>query len=267
MVEVGTTNKTHLDDYAAALCEQPAAFLVSHPSNYRISGFTSKPNLAELAALAEDNSLILIQDLGSGTFVDLGPTGLHDEPTVQECVAAGAQLVMFSGDKLLGGPQCGILVGRAGLIARIRSNPMLRPLRIDKLSLAALNATLKLYLPPNDPLERVPVLRMLSEDKESLGRRSKYVLERLAAIPTLESYLHDDVSFAGGGSLPLAEIPSAAIGLRHKSVSAAEVARRLRRNDPPVIGRIAGDRLHLNLRTVLDREIGELIGGVESAAS
>ncbi|MFQ6006668.1 MAG: L-seryl-tRNA(Sec) selenium transferase [Woeseia sp.] len=267
MVEVGTTNKTRLDDYSAALSEQPGAFLVSHPSNYRISGFTSKPGLSELAELAHQNGLILIQDLGSGALVDVRPAGLRDEPTVQECVAACADLVMFSGDKMLGGPQCGILLGNAELIARIKRNPMLRPLRIDKLSLAALNATLRLYLPPNDPFERIPVLRMIGEDKMSLDRRSKSVLDRLAKIPGLESSLRDDLSYAGGGSLPMTGIPSTAIRLRHSTYSASEFARRLRRNEPPVIGRIADDCLQLNLRTVLGRETEDLIGAVERAAA
>jgi L-seryl-tRNA(Ser) seleniumtransferase len=261
MVEVGTTNKTRLDDYSAALSERTSAFLVSHPSNYRISGFTSKPDLGELAELAHANDLILIQDLGSGAFVDLAATGLHDEPTVQECIAAGADLVMFSGDKMLGGPQCGIILGSAELIARIKQNPMLRPLRIDKLSLAALNATLQLYLPPNDPFEKIPVLRMISEDKSSIERRSKTVLDRLAGIPALNVSLHDDTSFAGGGALPMTGLPSTAIRLRHADAS------RLRRGDPPVIGHIARDGLHLNLRTVLETQTEDLIGAVERAAA
>lgn len=267
MVEVGTTNKTRLDDYSAALCERARAFLVCHPSNYRISGFTSKPGLAELAELAHRNGLILMQDLGSGALVDVRPAGLRDEPTVQECVSAGADLVMFSGDKMLGGPQCGILLGKAELIARIKRNPMLRPLRIDKLSLAALNATLRLYLPPNDPFERIPVLSMISEDKMSVDRRSKSVLNRLAKIPGLAGSLHDDVNFAGGGSLPMTGIPSTAIRLHHTTYGAPEFARRLRQNDPPVIGRIARNSLHLNLRTVLVRETEDLIGAVERAAA
>jgi L-seryl-tRNA(Ser) seleniumtransferase len=267
MVEVGTTNKTRLDDYSAALVEESRALLVSHPSNYRISGFTSKPGLAELAELAHDHGLILIQDLGSGAFVDVRPAGLSDEPTVQECVAAGADLVMFSGDKMLGGPQCGIVLGSAELIARIKRNPMLRPLRIDKLSLAALNATLQLYLPPNDPFERIPVLRMISEDKTSIDSRSKSALDRLEKISGLQVSLHDDLSFAGGGCLPMTGIPSVAIRLRHSIYSAAELARRLRRNDPPVVGRIAESSLHLNLRTVLERETEDLIGAVERATA
>jgi L-seryl-tRNA(Ser) seleniumtransferase len=267
MVEVGTTNKTRLDDYSAALVEESRALLVSHPSTYRISGFTSKPGLAELAELAHDHGLILIQDLGSGAFVDVRPAGLSDEPTVQECVAAGADLVMFSGDKMLGGPQCGIVLGSAELIARIKRNPMLRPLRIDKLSLAALNATLQLYLPPNDPFERIPVLRMISEDKTSIDSRSKSALDRLEKISGLQVSLHDDLSFAGGGCLPMTGIPSVAIRLRHSIYSAAELARRLRRNDPPVVGRIAESSLHLNLRTVLERETEDLIGAVERATA
>lgn len=265
MVEVGTTNKTHLDDYTAALCEQPSAFLVSHPSNYRITGFTSKPGLAELTKLAHDNGLLLIQDLGSGTLVDVGAVGLGGEPTVQECVNAGADLVMFSGDKMLGGPQCGVLLGGAEPISRIKRNPMLRSLRIDKLSLAALNATLQLYLPPNDPFQQIPVLRMIGEDMASIHRRSKSVLDRLANIPGVQASLHDDLSYVGGGSSPMTGIPNTAIRMRHVTYSTTAFARRLRRNDPPVVGRVADDHLHFNLRTVLEREIDELVAAVERA--
>lgn len=265
MVEVGTTNKTRLEDYANGLSEQTRVLLTSHPSNYRISGFTSKPDLKELAGLAHEKGLVLIQDLGSGALVNVSVAGLSEEPTVQDCVSAGSDLVLFSGDKMLGGPQGGIVLGKAELIARIKQNPMLRALRIDKLSLAALNATLQLYLPPNDPLERIPVLRMITEDKASIERRSKNALKRLMGIPGLEGSLQDDVSFAGGGSLPLSAIPSTVIQLRHETVSAAELAVRLRDGDPPIIGRIANDRLHLSLRTVLERETKDLIGAVESA--
>lgn len=267
MVEVGTTNRTHLDDYAAVLREEPAAILVSHPSNYRISGFTAKPTLEELAELAHENGLMLIQDLGSGALLKVGQAGLSDEPTVQECVTAGADLVMFSGDKMLGGPQCGIILGSAELIGRIRRNPMLRAVRIDKLSLAALNATLRLYLPPNDPFEKIPVLRMLSEDKADLERRSNDALAKLAKIPGVWASLIDDVSFAGGGAMPLEGIESSAIRLRHATHSAEELVRRLRRGEPSVIARIADDHLLLNLRTVLDRETTDLVRAVERAAA
>ncbi len=265
MVEVGTTNKTHLGDYSAGLSERTRMLLVSHPSNYRISGFTSKPGLDELARLAHEHGLLLMEDLGSGAFVELDVPDLSGEPTVQACVAAGADLTTFSGDKLLGGPQAGIIVGHAELIARIKRNPMLRAMRIDKLSLTALNATLQLYLPPNDPSERIPTLRMIGENKASLAHRSRRVVGALTEIPGLEGEVMDDVSFAGGGSLPMSAIPSAVIRLRHKTIGATELARRLRKGDPAVLGRIANERLHLSLRTVLDRETEALVDAIARA--
>ncbi len=206
-----------------------------------------------------------MHDLGSGALVELEAADLSEEPTVQACVAAGTDLLTFSGDKLLGGPQCGIILGHAELIARIKRNPMLRAMRIDKLSLAALNATLRLYLPPNNPLADIPVLRMISEDKASIERRSKRVLRKLIASPGLNGCLRDDVSFAGGGSLPMSSIPSTVIQLHHDALSAAALAHRLRVGAPGIIGRIANDRLHLNLRTVLERDIEDLIGAIGRA--
>lgn len=267
MVEVGTTNRTHLRDFSSALNDQTRVLLSSHPSNYRISGFTAKPSLKALAELAHENDLLLMHDLGSGALVDLEVADFSAEPTVQACVAAGADIVMFSGDKLLGGPQAGLVLGRAELIGRIKQNPMLRAMRIDKLSLAALNATLQLYLPPHDPLARVPVLRMICEDDASVKRRSRRVLKKLIATPGLRGCLKDDVSFAGGGSLPMSGIPSTVIQLHHETVGAAELAQRLRMGEPPIIGRIADDRLHLSLRTVLERDTEDLIGAVRRAVT
>lgn len=267
MVEVGTTNRTHLRDFSSALNDQTRVLLSSHPSNYRISGFTAKPSLKALAELAHENDLLLMHDLGSGALVDLEVADFSAEPTVQACVAAGADIVMFSGDKLLGGPQAGLVLGRAELIGRIKQNPMLRAMRIDKLSLAALNATLQLYLPPHDPLARVPVLRMICEDDASVERRSRRVLKKLIKTPGLKGCLKDDVSFAGGGSLPMSGIPSTVIQLHHETVGAAELAQRLRMGEPPIIGRIADDRLHLSLRTVLERDTEDLIGAVRRAVT
>jgi len=267
MVEVGTTNRTYLRDFSSALNDETRVILSSHPSNYRISGFTAKPSLGALAELARENNLLLMHDLGSGALVDLEVADFSGEPTVQACVAAGADIVMFSGDKLLGGPQAGLILGRAELIARIKQNPMLRAMRIDKLSLAALNATLQLYLPPHDPLARVPVLRMICEDNASVARRSRRVLKKLIAASGLRGCLKEDVSFAGGGSLPMSGIPSTVMQLRHETVGAAELAQRLRMGEPPIIGRIADNRLHLSLRTVLERDTDDLIAAVRRAVT
>ena len=267
MVEVGTTNKTRLADYAAALSEHAPVLLAIHPSNFRIVGFTEKPSLSDLAELAHDNGTILIEDLGSGSLIELGGTGSSTEPTVQASLAAGVDLVTFSGDKLLGGPQAGIILGSAELIGAIKRNPLLRALRIDKLSLAALEATLRLYLPPNEPREQVPVLRMISEEAASVGRRASKLLRQLKKIPGVDGVIVDAVSFSGGGALPMDEIPTKVVQLRAENLTAAELADRLRATDTPVIGRISDDVLHLDLRTVLARELTDLAAAVEQAVT
>ena len=256
MVEVGTTNKTRLADYAAALSEHAPVLLAIHPSNFRIVGFTEKPRLSDLAELAHDNGTILIEDLGSGSLIELGATGVSTEPTVHA-----------SGDKLLGGPQAGIILGSAALIGAIKRNPLLRALRIDKLSLAALEATLRLYLPPNEPRERVPVLRMISEDAASVGRRASKLLRQLKKIPGVDGVIADAVSFSGGGALPMDEIPTKVVQLRAESLTAAELADRLRATDTPVIGRISDDVLHIDLRTVLARELTDIAAALEQAVT
>jgi len=265
MVEVGTTNKTRVRDYAAALTEQTRVVLSVHPSNYKIVGFSSKPNSRELADLAHQNDLIFMQDLGSGALIDLGAMPSIAEHTVQQSLAAGADLVTFSGDKLLGGPQAGIILGRGGLIEAIKQDPLLRALRIDKLSLAALAATLRLYLPPNDPTDRVPVLRMISEDKESVGNRARNLLRQLKQIPGLDGAIVDDVSYGGGGALPMAELPTRAVHVRAAGLSAGELAGRLRAMDPPVIARITNDRLALDPRTILLEDTKDLVRSFRQA--
>ncbi len=267
MVEVGTTNKTHLGDYAAALSEETRVLLAIHPSNFRVVGFTEKPSLRELASLAHDNNTLLVEDLGSGSLVDLSASGLNAEPTVQASLAAGVDLLTFSGDKLLGGPQAGILLGRAELIDAIKLNPLLRALRIDKLSLAALAATLRLYLPPNDPQEKVPVLRMITESPASVGKRASNLLRRLNKIPGISGVTRDDVSYSGGGALPMNAIPTRVVQLQAAGLTAAELAERLRAVDTPVVGRISEDLLHLDMRTVLPRELSDLTAAVEQAVT
>ncbi len=264
MVEVGTTNRTTTADYAAALNERTRVLLVSHPSNYRIVGFTAKPPLAELAKLAHAKGALLLHDLGSGALLDLGAQA--SEPTVGNSIAHGADLVTFSGDKLLGGPQAGIVAGRAELIAAMQDTPLARVLRIDKLSLAALDATLRLYVPPNDPRERVPVLRMISETAESIGGRAAVLTQALVEVDGLEASVVDDVSYAGGGTLPMTAIPTKVVRLAVRDVAAAELVRRLRAGDPPVIARVAADTVTLDLRTVLLDEIAELAAVIRWAA-
>ena len=267
MTEVGTTNRTSLADYESALTDETRVLLASHPSNYRIVGFTAKPALAELAELAKQRGLIFVQDLGSGCLTEISAPGFAAEPTVAASIAQGVDLVTFSGDKLLGGPQAGIVAGRADLIAVLRRRPMARALRIDKLSLAALEATLRLYKPPHDPMAKIPVLRMIGESKASIDARSEHLAEQLTGHGGLQCEIVDGASFAGGGALPMSEIPTRVIRLKAGQLGAAELARKLRSRDPAVIGRIADDALTLDLRTVAPDETGDLVAAIAEAVA
>jgi L-seryl-tRNA(Ser) seleniumtransferase len=264
MVEVGTTNRTTLGDYAAALTQESRVLLMSHPSNYRIVGFTTSPEPSELAALAEENGLSLVQDLGSGSLCRIDELD-SGEPTVADCVRAGAHVVTFSGDKLLGGPQAGILVGHADLVERLRRHPLARALRIDKLSLAALVATLKLYQPPNDPLERVPVLKMITQNRAVVAQRASRVARKLGALRGVEANVVDGVSYAGGGALPMNELATRVIRLEVDGLGPEALAARLRAGNPAVIGRISKGAVHLDPRTVLPNRTQALIDAVRSA--
>ena len=237
LVEVGTTNRTRLADYAQAVTDQTRAILRVHQSNFRMVGFTDQPSVGELASLAR-SGIALIDDLGSGALLDL--PGTLDEPTARSSVEAGADLVCFSGDKLLGGPQAGIVVGRAGAINRVKRHPMARAMRIDKLSLAALEATLELYRNPAAAVEQVPVLRMAGEPAERVRERAARLSERLGGEVVAT---HARV---GGGALPLLEIESWACAL----AGGEELAARLRAADPPVIARVQEGRVLLVCRTL-----------------
>ena len=245
LVEVGTTNRTRLADYERALGERTAVLLRVHQSNFRMVGFTEQPALRELARLAERRGLVLVDDLGSGVLSELG-----DEPTVGGSLAAGAHLVCFSGDKLLGGPQAGIVVGRADLVERLRRHPLQRALRADKLTLAALEGTLTLL---RTEKARVPVLRMLSEPAEAVRARA----ERLAELTG--GAVEPTVARAGGGALPLAEIASFACALEE------ELAGPLRAHEPPVVGIVRDGRLLLDCRTLADEEVTEVAQAVAAA--
>ena len=235
--EVGTTNRTRAADYEAAIGPETAVLLRVHQSNFRVVGFTEQPTVTELAQVARRHKVPLVDDLGSGALVDVG-----DEPSARGSVAAGADLVCFSGDKLLGGPQAGIVVGRAGLVERLRRHPLQRAVRADKLTLAALEATLRLAL---DSPDEIPVLRMLREPLELVRRRA----ERLAQL--VGGDVEQTVARAGGGSLPLTELPSFACAIEE------ELAAPLRVADPPVIGIVRDGRLLLDCRTLTDAEVDE----------
>ena len=269
LVEVGTTNKTYLEDYRRAITEDTAVILKAHTSNYRIVGFTAQVTVEELASLAAEHGLILMEDLGSGTYVDLSEHGLPWEPTVKSSLEAGADLVTFSGDKLLGGPQAGIVLGRAELVEKMARHPLARAVRIDKLSLAALEATLRIYFDPAAALQEIPTLRMLTEDQEALRSRAEGLAARIREIaPSLAVEVARDVSRAGGGSLPQADIPTWTVTLRWKGHGAEELEGRLRRHSIPIIARVKNDRVIIDVRTLLEDEpaiIAEALGDITSA--
>ena len=214
LVEVGTTNKTHLADYAAAVTPETKILLKVHASNYRIIGFTSETSLAELATLARQKDLIVMEDLGSGALIDLTRYGLPPEPTVAGAIKKGADVVAFSGDKLLGGPQCGILVGRRDLVARMAAHPLFRALRADKMTLAALEATLLLYEDEDTLRETLPVLRMLAASPEELLKRARRLRSGLAKLPGLHVTVADGFGYSGGGTLPEERLPTKQVRVR-----------------------------------------------------
>jgi len=223
-----------------------------HPSNFRMRGFTERPELKDLAALARRTGLPLVEDIGSGCLEDLRPYGIPDEPVVHDSLKAGVDLVCFSGDKLLGGPQAGIIVGRASMIERIRKNPINRALRIDKLTLAALETTLRLYRDEERAVAAIPTLRMLTETEASIEARARELAGQLAALgdARITSELVRRPSKAGGGALPLLDLPSCCLRIRIQGMSANALELGLRRNEPPIIARIEDDAAMLDLRTV-----------------
>jgi L-seryl-tRNA(Ser) seleniumtransferase len=244
--EVGTTNRTSIQDYRAAINERTRLLLRVHPSNFRIEGFTARPEPEELVALGKERSVLVYEDLGSGCVVNLGAFGIH-EPLVGESLRAGADLVSFSGDKLLGGPQAGILAGKPEIVARLRRNPMFRALRLDKLIYQALEDTLRALM--FEQWDRIPALGMIRMSAEKIRERAERLM---TSLPTLGARVEAGESVIGGGSTPEQSIPTWLIVIEHPDVISAE--RKLRRNDPPVIARIEDDRLVLDLRTVFEGE-------------
>jgi L-seryl-tRNA(Ser) seleniumtransferase len=261
MVEVGTTNRTRLSDYERAVGERTRLLMRVHPSNYRVVGFTSAPALEELARLAHEHGLPLYEDAGSGALIDLAPHGLSGEPVIRDSISRGADVVTFSGDKLLGSAQAGLVVGRRGTVERLRRHPLYRALRADKLALAALEATLEAYR-RGEAAREVPALAMLSATRADIEGRARSFAERLRTRFDQDAINFDIIggeSAVGGGSAPTAHPPTALIALTHPRHSAAGLDERLRRQAPPVIARILDDRLVLDLRTVSESEEGELL--------
>jgi L-seryl-tRNA(Ser) seleniumtransferase len=254
--EIGTTNRTHLRDYADAIGPDVALLLKVHTSNYRVVGFTSNVPSRELAVLGRERGIPVMEDLGSGSLIDLRPWGFPYEPTVPEVVASGVDLVTFSGDKLLGGPQAGIVVGTRALVGRLKKNPWNRALRIDKSTIAALEATLHAY-EDGTALETVPTLRLLTEPAASIRRRARRLVARLSADDRrrLAAEVVEEHSEVGGGALPEVKLPTAAVAVGATPATARHLDESLRRGDPPVIGRIVRDRLLLDCRTILPEQI------------
>ncbi|MDF2439731.1 MAG: L-seryl-tRNA(Ser) seleniumtransferase [Abditibacteriota bacterium] len=256
--EVGSTNKTRLADYEEALGEATGVLLKVHPSNFRIVGFSEAVELPELVQLGSAHGVAVMEDLGSGVLLDLSRWGLPGEPTVQERVRSGADVICFSGDKLLGGPQCGIIVGKRESIARIRSNPLMRAVRCDKMTLAALHATLIAYRDNSDDFalarQEIPTLRAITEAPENVKARAGRLARRLRGIPATIKVLSSQAQ-AGAGALPTQTLPSWAVVLQPHSLTIDEFARRLRASTPSVWGRVHNGALWLDIRTISDEEV------------
>jgi L-seryl-tRNA(Ser) seleniumtransferase len=249
--EVGATNRTRLSDYERAINERTRLLLRVHPSNYRIVGFTERPSLADLVALGRRRGVPVFEDLGSGCLVDLRPYGITDEPLVGDSIRAGVDILSFSGDKLLGAPQAGIIAGRQELVEQVRKNPLFRALRVDKMTYAALEATLALYLrgAPDAKNVRLPVMQMLCATAEEIAARARALVAGLK--PPLKAELAPGESVVGGGSTPGQSLKTTLIALTHPRLTAAQLEARLRASSPPVIARVEQDRVLLDLRTVL----------------
>ena len=252
-VEVGTTNKTHLKDYENAITEETGALLKVHTSNYKILGFTESVSNEEISYLARENELVSINDLGSGQFVDFSKFGLPYEPTVKEILDSGIDIVTFSGDKLLGGPQAGIIVGKKKYIEKMKKNQLTRALRVDKMTLASLEATLKLYLDEKEALEHIPTLHMISLSKERLFGKADVLKTKLSNLD-FDIRIEEDKAEVGGGSYPASYLESVAVKLTHKELHATEIERRLLEVEIPIITRIKDNSIILDMRTLRTRE-------------
>jgi L-seryl-tRNA(Ser) seleniumtransferase len=261
LAEVGTTNRTNITDYESVIGEETALLMHVHHSNFRVLGFTHETTLGELADLASHHGLLVVDDLGSGCLLDTSPYGLAHEPTVQEAVQQGADLVSFSGDKLLGGPQAGIIVGRADLVASLKRHPLARALRVDKTTLAGMQATLLHYL-REEATEKVPIWQMISLGLDEIDRRANAWAEQLRATGVGVEVI-PGLSTVGGGSLPGETLPTKLVALH--VTSADKLAALLRSGEPPVIGRIESGELLLDPRTVLADEEQDLLSAVEQA--
>ncbi len=265
--EVGTTNRTHVKDYVENINENTVALLRVHTSNYRVVGFHKQVSLEEMVALGTEYGLPVIEDLGSGSLVDLRPYGLPDEPTVQTAIQAGTDVVTFSGDKVLGGPQAGIIVGRKDLLDRMRSNPLHRALRCDKFTLSALEATLRIYTDLEQALKHIPTLRMITTSPTELAKRAKQIQSKLSkSFPKdVKFSLKESTSRVGGGAFPERDLPTTLISIKPANISATKLKANLLCTNPPLIGRLEEDSFCLDPRTIFDDDIGLIIDVLNQA--
>jgi L-seryl-tRNA(Ser) seleniumtransferase len=251
--EVGTTNRTRIQDYERAITDRTRLLLRVHRSNFEIVGFTEQPSLEELVALGRKHDVLVMEDLGSGALFDLRTVGIHDEPGVRESLRAGVDVVTYSGDKLLGGPQAGMLSGRREVIARIRSNPLFRALRVDKLTYAVLQQTLVSYA--REDYDAIPAVAMMRLDRAAIRERSEVLVRAVSSQRSALTFeIRESESVIGGGAAPGATLPTFVIAIQHASISADELSARLRRNGPPIVTRVEEDRVILDLRTVFADE-------------
>lgn len=260
--EIGTTNKTHLKDYENAINENTGVLLKVHTSNYKISGFTKSVTYEEVAALAHEKGLIAINDLGSGQFVDFRPYGLPYEPTVKEVLDSGMDIVTFSGDKLLGGPQAGIIVGKKKYIEEMKKNQLTRALRVDKMTIATLEATLKLYLDEKTALEEIPTLNMISTSIEKLKEKAEKFTEIIKRSRFVAEIIEDKAE-VGGGSYPGSQLESIAVKLTHREKTSTEIEKFLLSEDIPIITRIKENSIILDMRTLRENEFELVAGSLE----
>ncbi|MCC6124701.1 MAG: L-seryl-tRNA(Sec) selenium transferase [Pirellulales bacterium] len=264
--EVGTTNKTHLADYASAIGEQTAALMLVHPSNYLVQGFAESVELPALVELGKKHRLPVIHDIGSGALIDFAQFGLPGEPMAKQSLADGADVVLFSGDKLIGGPQCGIILGRKAAIEKIQKHPFARALRVDKLTLAALAATLRLYRDEEKAKLDVPLLRLLGTSPENLKNRAERLAPQIAAVKKAVAAAEavQDITYLGGGSIPTQQLCTWCIAVTPAGMTVDRLAAVLRAGTPAVVGRIRQDRLLLDLRSVFPRQDVDLVAAVEA---
>jgi L-seryl-tRNA(Ser) seleniumtransferase len=263
--EVGTTNKTRIGDFADAINETTAALMRVHTSNFRVVGFTEEPSLEEFVALGRKRDLPVIDDIGSGALIDFSKYGVADEPVASDSIKAGADVVLFSGDKLLGGPQCGIIVGRKSVVDSIAKHPMMRAMRVDKITLAALAATLRLYRDLPTAEEALPLIARLNAPLENLNNRAERLAPQLAAAPAVATAdVIEDITYLGGGSVPAQQIATRCVAVTPSEMTLDELSTALRTAEPAVFGRIQQDRLLLDLRSVLPEQDSVIVNVVQN---